>query len=369
MQKQSIYLVDGSHSVTGALVAARQFAAAMQDLASVTLVTGTDSQVPCQISKHFSGMRRVPITNLRRSIGSSLVYIPNLLKASIKLKKLLYKDCCSILIINDFHLMHGVILRLLGFNGHIITWVRTNPRNFPVIGRIWLFLAQKASSKVIAVSNAIRINLPNKPRAVVIYDYVIVVQDKASRPCCTNNFAFVFIANYTEGKGQDIAIRALKEVKKYFSKVTLHFYGGTLGLEKNAKYLNGLVALSSELGLIDSAFFNGYISEPAMGLNEKYAALNLSRSEGFGLTVAEACAYGLPVIATRCGGPEEIIVDGETGILIAVDDVVACSAAMVKLCEDPQLAQRMGAAGRAFVSRRFSKDYFRERLVQILDIV
>lgn len=68
--------------------------------------------------------------------------------------------------------------------------------------------------------------------------------------------------------------------------------------------------------------------------------------ETFGISVAEAMAFGLPVVATNAGGLPEVVVDGETGILAPPKDAKALADALVRLLKDPALRERMGKAGR-----------------------
>ncbi len=79
-----------------------------------------------------------------------------------------------------------------------------------------------------------------------------------------------------------------------------------------------------------------------------------SDEEGLGLVILEAMASGLPVLSTRCGGPETCVVEGETGCLTPVGDAEALAAGMQHLLEDAVLRRRLGRAGRKLVETRFS---------------
>ncbi len=83
-----------------------------------------------------------------------------------------------------------------------------------------------------------------------------------------------------------------------------------------------------------------------------------SLKEAFGLVLVEAMAAGLPVVATMSGGPAEIVIDGESGLLIALSDPAALANALRTLLTNPQQASRMGAAGRA----RFEGQYTAGRM-------
>ena len=79
-----------------------------------------------------------------------------------------------------------------------------------------------------------------------------------------------------------------------------------------------------------------------------------SRREGFGVTCLEAMAHARPVVATNVGGLRDLVVDGETGLLVPPRDPRALRAAVERLLGDRELRRRLGAAGRERAQRRFS---------------
>lgn len=79
-----------------------------------------------------------------------------------------------------------------------------------------------------------------------------------------------------------------------------------------------------------------------------------SHREGFGVVCAEAMAHGRPVVATAVGGLRDLVVDGETGVLVPPHDPAALRAALELLLADRELRERLGRAGRERARESFS---------------
>ena len=89
-----------------------------------------------------------------------------------------------------------------------------------------------------------------------------------------------------------------------------------------------------------------------------------STTEGLGTSLLDAMACGTPVVATAVGGIPEVVVDGETGLLVPPRDPDALAHAILRLLEDRALRERMGAAGLARVRERFTAEAMVERTLQ-----
>ncbi|MGF7213257.1 glycosyltransferase involved in cell wall biosynthesis [Skermanella aerolata] len=88
-------------------------------------------------------------------------------------------------------------------------------------------------------------------------------------------------------------------------------------------------------------------------------------SESFGLVVAEAMSFALPVVATRWRGIPDLVGNLETGLLVPIQDAEATALAVKRLLGDPDLRRRLGGNGRRKFLERFTEDRFRRDLDQV----
>lgn len=144
----------------------------------------------------------------------------------------------------------------------------------------------------------------------------------------------------TVQKGIDIAIRALPSLPADAVLVVLGE-----GQERPR-----LEALADHLGVAGRVFLLGRVPDVAAWLRRAHVYVHPARWEGFGLGVLEAMHAALPVVASRVSSLPELVVDGETGILVPVDDPHALAAAIGRALVHPTL----GEAGRRRARAEFS---------------
>jgi glycosyltransferase involved in cell wall biosynthesis len=94
-----------------------------------------------------------------------------------------------------------------------------------------------------------------------------------------------------------------------------------------------------------------------LGLYERAAVVACpSHREGYGVVCAEAMAHGRPVVASAVGGLLDLVVDGETGLLVPPGDVPALRAALERLLGDAELRRTLGRAAQTRARERLSWD-------------
>lgn len=129
-----------------------------------------------------------------------------------------------------------------------------------------------------------------------------------------------------------------------------------------------MLALAESLGLRDKVVFTGYRKDIPALMKFMDVVVHASNSpEPFGMVVIEGMAMGKPVVATRAGGPLDIVEDGKTGFLVPVGDAEPLAGAVISLLREPGLSDEMGRAGRERVERMFDNKLYAEKVQAIYE--
>lgn len=154
---------------------------------------------------------------------------------------------------------------------------------------------------------------------------------------------FVMVSRLSDVKGCDVSIDAFSRVARSSPNVLLDIYGdGPLRAD--------LEMMVHTLGIADKVKFHGYVDEASLAKRLPHYDVFIQHSrikEGSPVSIVEAMACALPVVATPIGGIPDQIDPGRTGYLVPIGDVDGMAAAMAQLASDPKLRARLGREARA----------------------
>jgi glycosyltransferase involved in cell wall biosynthesis len=181
----------------------------------------------------------------------------------------------------------------------------------------------------------------------------------------TNRFVVLMLANLAPHKGQSTVLKALHLLSARGVPVEAWFAGEDRSAAR--AYERELRSLATELGLADAVRFLGFRSDGVELLRAADAFLLPSTHEGLPLSILEAQAVGLPVIASTIPGMREIILDGRTGFLVAADDAAGYAERIERLTKNPLLARELSDAAAARVTQEYTWPLFEKRVFEIYE--
>jgi glycosyltransferase involved in cell wall biosynthesis len=302
-----------------------------------TLFVGLDD--PAWDSVDFYGALHVPAVRLRAPRDLDPVLLARLVRS-------LHAD------VVHTHLVHadvygGVAAKLRGAR-----LVSTKHNDDPFRTGAFRFVERglaRAADRIVAITDSLRrftVERVGVPAAKV--ETIHYGMDELPEPWGANPpddvpaeaHVLLAIARLTPQKGIDVAVRALAALPDDTVLVVLGE-----GAERDR-----LESLARELGVDRRLFLPGRVPDVAAWLRRAAVLVHPARWEGFGLAVLEAMLAGLPVVATDVSSLPELVVDGETGVLVRPDDPAALAAGVARALGAPQL----GKAGRERALGSFS---------------
>lgn len=258
---------------------------------------------------------------------------------------------------------------------YIISGVGTHavlPLEHPLKG-IGFKLIYKTAAKIVCISEFTRRRILQHVRLNNIMVIPLGVdidsfQRASPRNCEGKDFPLIIsVGALKPRKGYDISIRAIAEARRAIPSLRYVIIGN----QDASGYVSYLRTLITELGLDDVVSLLGQVSETE--LRDWYHRCDLflltpvqveGAFEGFGLVYLEAAACSKPVVGSRSGGVPDVVMDRQTGLLVREGDVEATANAIVRVLSNPDLARRLGQAGRER-AKEFSWEAYAQRLEKV----
>jgi phosphatidylinositol alpha-1,6-mannosyltransferase len=189
-----------------------------------------------------------------------------------------------------------------------------------------------------------------------------------SRYGLTGRPVVVCVSRLVPRKGQDTLIRALPAIRRRVPDAALLLVSG-------GPYRAALRQLAQRSGVAEHVVFTG--SVPWADLPAHFAAGDVFAMpcrtrrrgldvEGLGIVYLEASAMGLPVVAGDSGGAPDAVLEDETGYVVSGLDVDAVAGRIADILGDPNMAKRLGTAGRTWVEAQWRWSHQAERLRVLL---
>ena len=222
------------------------------------------------------------------------------------------------------------------------------------IAFLWRVLATCLATRVVGVSRAVVDSLSVGSRGCVIYAGSKGGAGSSSLPGLRVQLALPdeaklvgYVGRIAYAKGLDILARsALKIVQ---SDPLVHFVVLGEATAGETSYKRTLMAAIEGMRLSDNWHWLGYDSQAAARISELDLLVLPSRREALGLVLLEAGSASKAAVASRVGGIPEVIIDGETGILVSPDNPEELASVILQLAKDPRMANELGRKANARV--------------------
>jgi len=216
------------------------------------------------------------------------------------------------------------------------------------------------SDKIIVHSAAIR-NLMNRwnRKTRLIYFGIDIGAFQSALPIERESLGFnkddvilISVANIVPLKGFINLLQAINKIHKQCPRLKVLIAGRIY----NQEHKNDLDQYISDHNLKESVYFLGFISKVAPYLKMCDGKILVSLTESFGVSIIEAMACELPVIATKCGGPDDIVINNETGWLIEPGNMDAIAVSIEDFYNDGKKRKKYGSYGLKRVHEIFNLD-------------
>lgn len=350
-----VLLVESARGFTGSVRSSLNLANALREHGvDIVWVSPPNEELASEVAEHHV----LDVAGPKRSIKGALRWLTHAGVDGYRLARLARRVRADVVHVNDFYNTSGIAARPYLGRTPLVYHVRLMPDSY--LGPIYrplTALVSGAARLVVCPSHAVRRGLPSWGAETRVIPDAMSVPPVARRYAREASLVRVLVlGHFTPGKRQDLAIDAFTRAYRVDPRLRLRLVGGDLGVEKAREYLAMLQKKVAELGLTEVVQFAPARTDVAEEYTNADIVLNMSASESFSMVCLEALMFGVALVATDCGGPRELFVNGVSGVLVPNGDAEQAAQALVALARDPERLEKLGAMGRAWAKDHFDVD-------------
>jgi glycosyltransferase involved in cell wall biosynthesis len=356
ISKKKILILENSLYPTGAFRSIFNMVSLLKDVYSFCFAISPQSSLADSLNAAGYPVYHIPFLELSRSPGTLIRYLPRLAKNARALLKVIDAEQVDIIHINDLYNLLGVTLK--GFRRSLPLVYHVRLLRSSYIGSLYgVFsrLVKRYADRIICVSPPVLEDLGRSHKASIIYDGI---QPQERLPawnglCHPKQAHILYLGNIVRGKGQQWGLIAFADAARHYPHITLEFSGGVHS-DADAAFRDELKALALSRGVGDKVSFTGPTLQVEQKMKEADIVLNMSESESFSMVCLEAMMYGVPLIASDCGGPRDITDGGNMAALVPNKSVEAAAGAILHLLRHPDEGKKKAAAAKTYAAEKYA---------------
>ena len=362
-----VLLIDNSVTVTGAFRSIRGFIHSLENYVHFYYAVPSGCWTNVKDIPH-GRLQRFSFLELRKSL-SVLWYLPHLILNTIKASVFIQRHSINIVHVNDLYNMMGIGIKVLHPKIKLIYHVRLLKSGYAGIPfPIWVWFIKKFANAIICVSGAVEkdIAIINK-RVHKIYDGLPMRwMANAKQPAEENAVVrFLYVGNYIPGKGQDLALRAIEIAAGKVTNIEFKFIGQHGQNHSSSKYFSELRRFVEDKMLNNIVELAGYSNNILSEMAACDAVLNFSQSESFSMVCLESLACKRGIIASKSGGPEEIIRNGLNGLLVDKNNIEEMAEAIVYLASSEDTRKMFSKNAHIDFETKFNLNVLSKKLLAV----
>ena len=358
--RPTIAIVDNSVQVTGAFKCIFHNVLKLKSKFRFIFIVSKDATHLNLLAENGLEYHELPFMEIHKS--AKMVFYKKQLKRNTRsLMEILEKEKVDLLHVNDLYNMVGYKIKKQLPNLPLIYHVRLKKDSY--IKRFHSYFAKriKIADRILAMSYACSEGIDAR-HLEVVYDTMNFNEQHPAYAVRTEApYKILCLSNMIKGKGQDLVLEAFYHLLKRRTDVELHFVGGS----PNDVFKLNLQNKLNAYGISKKVVFKSFVEDVELEMKSADIVVNFSLSESFSMVCLEAQSYGVPVISSDCGGPNEIIDNGITGQIVPNGNVGALTNAMDYVLSDTDIRKAFSKESKVHVREKFSEENTTRRLLEI----